>query len=213
MKKFFGLLIMAMMFMPVMRADEAELLEIADILKEVESNNTPEAIGDGGKAFGVLQIHEPCILDVNKHYGTTYTHEDAKDPLIAEDIFIKYIDLGIKLYKEKCKTDPNEYDIVRMWNGGIYKGYEYTSTDPYVLKYKTYKKQFINKENDMAKKLKRQEAVAKFKLEFLPQVREQHGNDKGEFKKAWDFYKNALHKASMITENNLNWQYPDKEIS
>jgi hypothetical protein len=118
---------------------ETKLKSISKILKEVESNNNPEAIGDDGLAFGVLQIHEPCILDVNKHYGTNYTHEDAKNPKIAEDIFIKYLSLGIKLYKKKCKVMPNEYDLVRMWNGGIYRGYEYEETIHYLNKYKVHK--------------------------------------------------------------------------
>jgi hypothetical protein len=123
---------------------EAKLKSISEVLKEVESNNNPEAIGDGGKAFGVLQIHEACILDVNKHFGTNYTHEDAKKPEIAEDIFVKYLSLGIKLYKKRCGTNPNEYDLVRMWNGGIYRGYEYESTLYYLEKYKRYKEFMIN---------------------------------------------------------------------
>jgi hypothetical protein len=141
MKRLFLLMVMCFVTLTTMSftTNKLELLDIAETLKQVESNNTPEAIGDGGLAFGVLQIHEPCIMDVNKHYGTTYTHEDAKDPQIAEDIFVKYIDLGIKLYKLRCGTEPNEYDIVRMWNGGIYRGYEYESTVPYLEKYLTYR--------------------------------------------------------------------------
>lgn len=96
----FGLILMfALICTVTVKASEAELLDIAETLKMVESENNPDAIGDGGKAFGILQIHEASILDVNKHYGTTYTHEDAFNPVIAEDIFVKYLSLGIKIYK------------------------------------------------------------------------------------------------------------------
>lgn len=114
---------------------KSELLEIADILKEVETNNNPQAVGDGGRAFGILQIHPECVEDVNRWYGTEYTHEDTKNPVIAKDIFVKYLTLGIKLYKKRCGYAPNEYEIVRMWNGGIYRGYEYPSTLKYLKKY------------------------------------------------------------------------------
>jgi hypothetical protein len=146
MKRLFSLLFIVLISLPLMSSTTTtELLDIADVLKEVETNNDPTAIGDDGKAFGVLQIHEPCVLDVNKHYGTSYTHEDTKNPDIAEDIFIKYISLGIKLYKQRCKVMPNDYDLVRMWNGGIYRGYEYESTKPYLAKYVRYRyKQEIN---------------------------------------------------------------------
>lgn len=141
MKRLFSLLFIALISLPLMSTTttKSDLLEIADVLKEVETNNNPDAIGDGGKAFGVLQIHEACILDVNRFYGTEYTHEDAKDPDIAEDIFIKYIQVGIKLYKQRCGYAPSDREIVRMWNGGIYRGYEYKSTKPYLAKYLKYK--------------------------------------------------------------------------
>jgi len=141
MKRLFSLLLLGILILPVMSftTSKANLLQIADILKEIESNNNPEAVGDGGLAFGVLQIHEACIMDVNRYYGTNYTHRDAKNPIIAEDIFVKYISLGIKLYKLKCGTNPSEFQIVRMWNGGYHSGYKYNSTLKYLAKYKRYK--------------------------------------------------------------------------
>lgn len=139
MKKLFSLLLLGICMLPLMSftADsKVNLNKIADVLQEMESNNNPEAIGDGGLALGVLQIHEGVVLDVNRHYGTEYTHEDAKKPKIAKDLFVKYISLGIKLYKKRCGNSPSDYDVVRMWNGGIYRGYEYESTLVYLEKYK-----------------------------------------------------------------------------
>lgn len=145
MKRLFCLLLVGILIFPTMafNTNKETLLEIADVLKEVESNNNPEAVGDGGLAFGNLQIHKACIIDVNRYYGTTYTHEDAKNPVISEDIFVKYLSLGIKLYKKRCGNAPSEDEIVRMWNGGIYKGHTYKSTLGYLNKYK--KRKRLNK--------------------------------------------------------------------
>lgn len=134
----------------------SKLLEIADVLKVVETNNNPDAIGDSGKAFGVLQIHEACVLDVNKYYGTSYTHEDTKLTRVADDVFIKYISLGIKLYKKRCGNLPSDREIVRMWNGGIYRGYEYPSTRKYLKKYlkvlEDNKETYVNAKDDEDRK-------------------------------------------------------------
>ncbi|MEX0598468.1 MAG: hypothetical protein WD512_18445 [Candidatus Paceibacterota bacterium] len=198
------------------KASEAELLDIAETLKFVESNNNPDAIGDGGKAFGILQIHEASILDVNKHYGTNYVHEDAFNPVIAEDIFVKYLSLGIKLYKDRCGVAPTTNQIVRMWNGGIYKGFEYESTKPYLNKFLKYQGiKLIQPTNeilvsDMPKFLTKSEAVSKFKLEWLPSLKESFGKDnEAEFKEAWVAYKKGLYETAQINTGGLSWKYPN----
>lgn len=117
------------------KANKHDLQDILEVLKHVETNYDPTKIGDNGDALGILQIHQGCITDVNRYYGTKYIHEDAINISNSEDIFIKYISIGIKIYKKKHNHDPTEKQIVRMWNGGIYKGYKYKSTIPYVKKY------------------------------------------------------------------------------
>jgi len=104
-------------------------------IKYVETNNNPNAIGDNGKAYGVVQIHKICIKDVNKTYNTNFTHEDAFNEEISKEIFKLYIRKGIKIFYRKHGRNPNEEEVVRMWNGGIYKGYIYKSTKKYYQKY------------------------------------------------------------------------------
>lgn len=113
--------------------------KIIDILKEVETNNNPTSVGDNGKAFGVLQIHKICVDDINRMYGTHYTHEDAFIEECAEEIFRKYINIGVGLYIKKHNKFPSEKDIVRMWNGGVYKGYLKKSTLKYYRRYLRFK--------------------------------------------------------------------------
>jgi hypothetical protein len=117
-----------------------ELANIMHTLKFVESNNDSEKVGDHGKAIGILQIHNVAILDVNKHYKTSYRHKDAFNETKSERIFYYYIKLGIKLFKKKHGKPPTEQDIVRMWNGGIYSGYKNIKPIKYYKKYLKWKK-------------------------------------------------------------------------
>jgi hypothetical protein len=116
------------------------LSDIYNVIKHVETNNNPNAVGDDGKAYGVVQIHLGAILDVNRIYGTDYIHEDAFHEECSEEIFYRYISYGIAIYIQNHNTRPTEEEIVRMWNGGIYRGYKIKSTKKYwnrYLKFKT----------------------------------------------------------------------------
>jgi hydroxymethylpyrimidine pyrophosphatase-like HAD family hydrolase len=116
------------------------LSKILPVLKQVETNGNVKAIGDNGKAFGVLQIHKICVDDVNRIYGTEYTHEDAFNEACAEEIFMLYINAGVKRFKLKYGKNPTEKDIVRMWNGGFYNGYKKQTTLKYYKRYLRFKK-------------------------------------------------------------------------
>ena len=113
---------------------------ISSVLKHVETNHNPALVGDGGRAFGILQIHKGAIMDVNRRYGTYYTHQDAFDVVCSEEIFRLYIGLGIEIYQRKNNCQyPSVEQIVRMWNGGIYRGHIKSSTIRYYKKYLKYK--------------------------------------------------------------------------
>lgn len=111
--------------------------QIMEVLKVVESNNKVNAIGDNGKAFGILQIHKVCVDDINRFYGTDYTHEDAFDISCSEEMFHLYINMGISRYKKRNGVEPSEKRTVQFWNFGIYqKPYD----NGYYKKYKKSKK-------------------------------------------------------------------------
>ena len=112
--------------------------EIRDYLKIVETNNRPHMIGDGGDSYGILQIQLNTIKDVNKKYGTFYTHEDAFDERCAEEIFDLYIRMWTEHLEKKTGSSATEYDIVRIWNGGP-NGYKRKATLPYLERYKKIK--------------------------------------------------------------------------
>jgi soluble lytic murein transglycosylase-like protein len=86
----------------------------------VESSMNPSAVGDGGDAVGLLQIHECVIQDVNRVYGTGYTAEDRKDPRDSVAICTRYIAYWGKHYT-KLTGQPLTYEVcAKIWNGGAY---------------------------------------------------------------------------------------------
>jgi len=121
-----------------------DLPEMFEVIKHVETNNNPNIIGDNGKAYGIVQIHKICVDDVNRIYGTCYTHEDSFDEECAREIFYLYLQYGKERYKRKYGVYPSEEVLVRMWNFGIYqKQYK----NGYYKKYLKYKKLIQNTKN------------------------------------------------------------------
>jgi len=94
------------------------LLKLFVAIAIKESNLDYTAIGDDGKAFGIVQIHECVITDVNKRYSMNVNHNDVFNPVITWNVFIKYQ----KQYG--CKSFE---DGARLWNGGPSRKY----TDKY----------------------------------------------------------------------------------
>ena len=58
-------LILLIIFAPIINVEaEVNLKEISDVLKQVETLGNTKSIGDGGKAYGVLQIHKIYVDEV-----------------------------------------------------------------------------------------------------------------------------------------------------
>jgi len=111
------------------------LTSIMSILKTVETNNNVEAVGDNGTSYGILQIQRSVLSDVNRIYGTDYRHEDMFSEEASEEVFRLYMCYGKEVFLKKHCRFPTEEEMVRMWNGGIYKGYTYSQTKSYYQKY------------------------------------------------------------------------------
>ena len=114
------------------------------ILKVVETNNNPDSIGDNGRSYGILQIQRSVLSDVNRIYGTNYKHKDMFDEEASEEVFMLYMCLGKEKFLKKHCRFPTEEELVRMWNGGIYKGYTYKQTKKYYKKYLSVKDRRFN---------------------------------------------------------------------
>ena len=118
--------------------------DIMETLKYVETINGEYTIGDDGKAFGILQIHKGYVEDVNRYHGTSYTHYDMFDDRCAEEVFYLYMEIASERFCKKYGRYPNEEEIVRMHNGGMYQGYRIKATEKYYKKYLWWKRKLKN---------------------------------------------------------------------
>lgn len=104
-------------------------------LMMVESGGDPSAIGDGGKAVGVLQIHECVVDDVNRFYGTHYVWPgDCYDQQKSITIASLYLEHWGRPQRFRGKP-PTHEQLARIWNGGP-NGHKAKSTKPYWRKVK-----------------------------------------------------------------------------
>jgi len=76
----------------------------------VESSGNPHAVGDGGKAVGIAQIHPIMVREANRLAGTKYTLKDRLDPVKSKAIFTIYTEHYGKGRSVECNA--------KLWNGG-----------------------------------------------------------------------------------------------
>lgn len=77
----------------------------------VESDNSPGAIGDEGRALGIAQIHKIMVDDCNRIAGRErWSYDDRTDPQSSYEMFVTYLEhYGAGKSLEWC---------ARAWNGG-----------------------------------------------------------------------------------------------
>lgn len=109
------------------------ILLLIPFLSEVESNNNPDAIGDHGKAVGVLQIHPVCVEDVNRITGKHYTLEDRRDRSKSVEMCSAYLMHYGTAYELRTGQKATPEVLARIWNGGP-RGYSKASTLAYWVK-------------------------------------------------------------------------------
>lgn len=109
-------------------AETLDMDKLIPALKQVESNNNANAVGDNGKAKGILQIWAVVVSDVNRVSKVKYTHDDAFDPTKAEEICRKY--LALYCTAKRLGHEPTMEDASRIWNGGPI-GHKKSATNSY----------------------------------------------------------------------------------
>jgi hypothetical protein len=106
-----------------------ELL-ISALMMVESSGGLDKRDGDGGRAIGPLQIHAVVVADVNRIAGTSYTHEQARQPAVARRICVIYLNhYATPARIGRAVTDEHR---ARIWNGGP-RGWQ----KPATLKYWT----------------------------------------------------------------------------
>ena len=132
--------LVSLLLFSIFTTAKAEYYEdIVEVLKYVETENKPHLVGDNGTSYGVLQIQKACVDDVNRYWGTNYTHQQMFKPSCAEEVTILYMKMGAELFYKKYQRLPTEEELVRNHNGGIYQGYRIKATRKYYVKYLQWK--------------------------------------------------------------------------
>lgn len=113
----------------VSKADTIEL--ILNIIKEKEGAGCCD-VGDGGKAYGVYQIHKNAVKDVNKRFKTKYTHKDMFNENKARDVAKLYLKIGREYFIKKRKKEPTINEYLKMYNGGCFNGWNNRKAEKYI---------------------------------------------------------------------------------
>ncbi len=126
---------------------EASKIKVSDSLitaiMQVESELNAKAIGDGGKAIGMAQIHKICVDDVNriekliaKEEGRKpirFTYEDRKSPSKSRQIMKIYLSWYGANYKKNTGFEATPEILSKIWNGGP-NGWKKQATIAYWIK-------------------------------------------------------------------------------
>jgi len=96
----------------------------------VESGGNSNAVGDQGRAIGVLQVHRAVVTDVNRLYGTKYSHQQMANPVKARQVAALYLQYWGRAYERQTGKRPSPEVLARIWNGGP-TGWQKKSTLPY----------------------------------------------------------------------------------
>ena len=95
------------------------LLQIMAVLIVIETGGHPDpdnAIGDNGKAWGILQMHA-YVKDAAEYANVPWTHADAFDSSKATEIFVAYMNRYATEERKPAGMSYEEF-VVRMHNGG-----------------------------------------------------------------------------------------------
>jgi len=88
-------------------------------IAKIESSGNPGAIGDGGKALGLYQIHPALIQDWNKaNPSRLKAHSDALEPITAHELAEWYLHTRIPQILKWLKKPITKRNILICWNAG-----------------------------------------------------------------------------------------------
>jgi hypothetical protein len=103
-----------------------QFTKFLSILARVESGGKTNAIGDGGKAIGIYQIHYSCWQDTTNKLNGKY--ENCFDPEYAGKVVSVYL-------SRYCKGNNDMESWARCWNSGPNWRNKYHLTNKYVERF------------------------------------------------------------------------------
>lgn len=91
---------------------------LVEALVRIESNGNAAAIGDNGKAFGILQIHDVMVKDFNRITGKNYRHTDMFDEITSREVARGVLNFYSKHIEKTANRKASEKELAFIWNGG-----------------------------------------------------------------------------------------------
>ena len=107
-------------------------IKLLSAIAMIESSGNPNAINESEQAFGLYQLRQIYIDDVNRTQGTNFTHQDAFDVEKAEQIVMLYT----IYWCERRNLPMTAENILRFHNGGSNWIHKPHKTDAYIKKCK-----------------------------------------------------------------------------
>ena len=98
---------------------------LLDAIAVVESRDDPAAVGDGGRALGVYQIHRSYWADGTELLGVAWKYREARDPQKARQV--------VRAYLSHYGHGKSLLDMARIHNGGP-QGHRKAATLAYARK-------------------------------------------------------------------------------
>lgn len=89
-----------------------------DVIAQIESSGNASAIGDGGKALGLYQIHPPVIIEYNRAKHVHKAHSCALEPRCATQVAEWYLGVRIPQILHWMKKPVTTQNILICWNAG-----------------------------------------------------------------------------------------------
>ena len=107
------------------------LATIIAALVALESGGNPDAVGDCGRAVGVLQIHPSMVAECNRIVGAErWTLADRADAAKSKAMAEAYLEHWAQLIARRIGRNLAPEEMARLWGGGP-TGYRKASTDAY----------------------------------------------------------------------------------
>lgn len=91
---------------------------IIAILISIESGGNASAVGDNGKAVGILQIHPIMVREVNRISGSHYIYKDRLNPERSKEMCRIFLNHQIKRWEKRYGSKPTAVQLACSWNSG-----------------------------------------------------------------------------------------------
>lgn len=104
-------------------------------IAQIESSNNPLAVGDGGKALGMFQLHQGVVDEYNRYHNTLYSHKDALRREISRKMAYWYLHVRIPQMLRYFKVSDSLENRLTAYNMGIVAVRKGRKAHSYIRKY------------------------------------------------------------------------------